>query len=344
MKKVKVEEAVGKIFAHDLTKIVPGEFKGARFRKGEIIKEEDIKELKSMGKNHVFIFDMKDDEYHENDAALRIAEASMGEGIRLEGPKEGKMTLVADQKGLLKIDLEQLDRINDLDQLMYATIHRHTVVEEGKALAGTRIIPLTIKKESIDTIEKLLLSEKAENNPMIYVKKLTPFKIGIVVTGTEVFEGRIKDRFGPVLEKKAKEYGGVFHKMVYAKDEVKDIQEKTEDLILDGAELIMTSGGMSVDADDVTPLAIKNTADEVITYGSSVLPGAMFMLAYKGEIPILGIPACGMYHRITILDLVLPRVMAKEKVTKKEINQLAHGGLCQNCEVCHYPVCPLGKA
>ncbi len=344
MKKVKVEEAVGQLFAHDLTKIVPGEFKGPRFRKGEIIKAEDIPELKSMGKNHVFIFDMKEDEYHENEAALRIAKASMGEGIRLEGPKEGKMTLVANIKGLLKIDLEQLYMVNDLDPLMYATIHRHTVVEEGKSLGGTRIIPLTIKKKSIDRIEELLLLEKEKNNPMIYVKKMIPYKIGIVVTGTEVFEGRITDRFGPILEKKAKEYGGIFHKMVYAKDEAKDIQEKIEALIRDGAELIMTSGGMSVDADDVTPLAIKNAADEVVTYGSSVLPGAMFMLAYKGEIPILGIPACGMYHRITILDLVLPRVMAKEKITKKDINHLAHGGLCQNCGVCHYPICPLGKA
>ncbi|NBG89263.1 molybdopterin-binding protein [Isachenkonia alkalipeptolytica] len=344
MKKVKVEEAVGKLFAHDLTKIVPGEFKGARFKKGEIIKEEDIKELKSMGKNHVFILDMKEDEYHENDAALRIAKASRGEGIRLEGPKEGKMTLVAEKKGLLKIDLEQLYKVNDLDQLMYATIHQNTVVEEGKALAGTRIIPLTIKKAPIDTVENLLLREQSQNNPMIYVKELIPYKIGIVVTGTEVFEGRIQDRFGPVLEKKAEEYGGVFHKMVYAKDEEEDIKEKIEELIRDGAEMIMTSGGMSVDADDVTPLAIKNTADQVVTYGSSVLPGAMFMLAYKGEIPILGIPACGMYHRITILDLVLPRVMAKETITKKDINQLAHGGLCQNCAVCHYPICPLGKA
>lgn len=343
MKKVKIEDAIGKLFAHDMTKIVPGEFKGARFRKGEIIKEEDIKELKSMGKNHVYIFDLRDDEYHENDAARRIAMASIGEGIRLEGPKEGKMTLLAEKKGLLKIDLEQLDAVNDLDELMFATIHRHMVVEDGTPVAGTRIIPLTISKEKIDLIEKGLLEEQKKGNPMIFLKELHSFKIGIVVTGTEVFEGRIEDRFGPVLVKKAKEYNGVFHKMVFSRDDEQEIKEKIEALIDDGAELIMTSGGMSVDADDVTPQAIRMAADEVVSYGSSVLPGAMFMLAYKGDVPILGIPACGMYHRISILDLVLPRVMAKEKVTKKEISRLAHGGLCHNCEVCHYPICPLGK-
>lgn len=344
MKKIKVEDSVGKIIAHDLTKIVPGEFKGARFKKGDIIKEEDIQELKSMGKNHIFIFELNEDEYHENDAAEKISKATKGEGINLEGPKEGKMSLVANKTGILKIDLEQLYKINDIDGVMYATIHQNTLIEEGKVVAATRIIPLTIKKQKIDNVINYLSSEKNIGKPMIYIKDIIPYKVGIVVTGTEVYEGRIKDRFGKILEEKSKQYGAEVLKVVYAKDDESHIKEKINTLINDGAELIMISGGMSVDADDVTPLAVRDIADKVITYGASVLPGAMFMLAYKGDIPILGVPACGMYHKTTILDIILPKIMINEKITKEEINKMAHGGLCHNCEICHYPICPLGKS
>ncbi|SDL10747.1 molybdopterin-binding protein [Natronincola ferrireducens] len=339
MRKVKVEDAIGMVLAHDLTKIVPGEFKGAAFKKGHIIGEEDILELKKMGKNHINILELREDDLHEDEAALRIAKAVTGGGFILEGPSEGKVNIKSSGRGLLKINVELLERIHEIDLIMLATLHSNTVIEEDKVVAGTRIIPLTIKKEAIEKVEAIC----KEVGKIITIKELKSLKIGILVTGSEVYEGTIVDRFGPVLKKKVEQYGGELLETKYAPDDVVKIEGAINELIDKGAEVILTSGGMSVDADDVTPSAIRNVADKVITYGSPVLPGAMFMLAYKGKATILGIPACGMYHRITVFDLVFPRVLAGEILTRKDISSLAHGGLCQNCKVCHYPICSLGR-
>jgi len=339
MKKVKVEEAVGMVLAHDLTKIVPGEFKGAAFKKGHIIKPEDIDKLKDMGKNHINVMELTENDIHEDDAAIRIGTAISGEGVYMTEPSEGKVTVKAKERGLLKINLEGLEAINDIELIIVATLHNNTVVEKDQAVAGTRIIPLTTEKEKIERIEKIC----KESGKIVSVKKLKPLRAGIIVTGSEVYHGRITDKFGPVLEEKMKFYGGDVLGIKYAPDDAEMILDAINSFLEQGADIILTSGGMSVDADDVTPTAIRNASDKVITYGSPVLPGAMFMVAYKGNIPILGVPACGMYHRITALDLVLPRIAAGESISRKDITSLGHGGLCLHCEVCRYPVCPFGK-
>lgn len=339
MKKVRVEDALGMILAHDLTKIEPGKFKGPAYKKGHVIQQEDIAGLKDAGKYHIYAMELNEDQLHEEDAALRIAEAVKGTGLYLEGPAEGKMTLKASEAGLLKVDVEVLEKINMIDMITLATLHTNTLVKKGQSIAGTRVVPLSIDKEYIEQIEAIC----AESGPILNIKQLEEFKAGVVVTGTEVYEGRIKDKFGIVLENKVKSFGSTMIGTEYAKDDEEMIKEKIELLIQKGANIILTSGGMSVDADDVTPIAIRDISDEVISYGSPVLPGAMFMVAYKGDIPIVGVPACGMYHRITVLDLILPRILAKEKITKRDMAALGHGGLCLNCEVCDFPVCPFGK-
>ncbi len=339
MKKVNVEDAVGMVLAHDLTKIVPGQFKGAAYKKGYIIKPEDVDNLKDMGKNHINVMELTENDVHEDDAAIRIGTAISGEGVYTTQPSEGKVTIKAKERGLLKINLEALETVNDIELIIIATLHNNTVVEKDQAVAGTRIIPLAIEKNKIERIEEIC----NEMGSIVSVKELKPLKAGIVVTGSEVYHGRITDKFGPVLEEKVRLYGGILLGIKYASDDSEMIQDSINSLIEQGADIILTSGGMSVDADDVTPMAIKNISDRVITYGSPVLPGAMFMLAYKGNTPILGVPACGMYHRTTVLDLVLPRAMAGEVLTRKDITSLGHGGLCLNCKVCHYPVCPFGK-
>lgn len=339
MKKVRVEDAVGMVLAHDLTKIVPGEFKGAAYKKGYIIKKEDIEKLKDMGKNHINIMELTENDIHEDDAAIRIGNAISGNGVYITDPSEGKVTIKSKERGLLKINLDILEAVNDIELIIIATLHNNTVVEKDQAVAGTRIIPLSIEKEKIEKIEKICKDLGA----IITVKKLKDLKAGIVVTGSEVYNGRIKDKFGPILEKKIEYFGGTVQGVKYASDDSEMIQEMIESFIDDGADIILTSGGMSVDADDMTPKAIKNVSDRIITYGSPVLPGAMFMIGYKGNTPILGVPACGMFHRVTVLDLVLPRIMAGEVITRKDITSLGHGGLCLNCEVCRYPVCPFGK-
>lgn len=339
MKKVKVEDSVGMVLAHDLTKIVPGQFKGAAYKKGYIIKSEDIDKLKDMGKNHINVMELSDNDIHEDDAAIRIGTAMSGEGVYTTQPSEGKVTVKAKERGLLKINLEALEAVNDIELIIIATLHNNSVVEKDQAVAGTRIIPLTIEKTKIEKIEEIC----NELGTIAYVKELKPLKAGIVVTGSEVYHGRITDKFGPVLEEKVRLYGGTPLGVKYASDDSEMIQDTIHAFIEQGADIILTSGGMSVDADDVTPTAIKNISDRVITYGSPVLPGAMFMIAYKGATPILGVPACGMFHKTTVLDLALPRIIAGEVLTRKDITSLGHGGLCLNCKVCHYPICPFGK-
>lgn len=339
MKSIRVEDAVGTILAHDLTKIVPGEFKGAAFKKGHVIRPADIEELKKMGKNHIYVLEMKPEEIHEDEAALRIAAAAAGEGISLEGPTEGKISFKAAVRGLLKINQEALEAINDIDMVIISTLHNNTVVNTGKNVAGTRIIPLCTDKRNIEAVEEIC----RRYGRVVWIKELARLRAGVVVTGTEVYEGRIKDKFGSVLAGKLEDYGCALNGIVYVPDDKDRITAAIEEEISKGAQVVLVAGGMSVDADDVTPSAIREAADRIVTYGSPVLPGAMFMLGYKKDIPILGIPACGMYHKITVFDIVFPRILAGEQLTRKDIARLGHGGLCQNCESCRYPNCTFGR-
>lgn len=340
MSTVRVEEAVGMVLEHDLTKIVPGEFKGAAFRKGHVIKKEDIEELKSMGKNHINLLNLMDGTIHEDEAALRISTALSSEGIFLKGPSEGKVELKARYRGLLKINVEALNHLNEMEEIVVATIHNNTLVEAGQNLAATRIIPLTIKEEEILKVEELC---KSWDGDVISVQVLKPMKIGLVVTGTEVYEGRIKDGFAPVMKEKIKHYGCSLLDLKYCPDDLEIIEKAIAGMIEKGADIVLACGGMSVDADDVTPQAIKNAAEYVVTYGMPVIPGNMLMLAYKGETAILGIPGAAMFLKTTSLDIILPRILAGVRLSRKDLTAYGHGGLCLGCKTCIYPMCPYGK-
>lgn len=340
MIKLPIEEAVGKILAHDMTKIIPGEFKGPAFKKGHIIRPEDLPQLRRMGKNHVYIYEFNESLYHEDEAAHRMATRLMGEHLELTEPSEGRINLKSTISGLVRIDRDVLRKINFNPEVIVSTLHDYTPVQAGQIVAGTRIIPLTIDKNKIKAVESIL----EDSGPIISVTSSKPLRVGIVVTGSEVFNGLIEDRFGPILTDKVEKYGAVLQGVMYAPDEAGVIAERIEALISQGAEVVLISGGMSVDPDDVTPKAIGMVSDRIVTYGAPVLPGAMFMLAYRGTIPLLGIPGCGMYRRITILDLVFPRILAGITVEREDIVELGHGGLCLNCNQCTYPVCPFGKA
>ncbi|RJQ48137.1 MAG: molybdopterin-binding protein [Nitrospiraceae bacterium] len=339
-KVVSVHEAAGTVLAHDITEIRPGEFKGRAFKKGHIIRDEDISHLQKLGKEHLFILEIKEDEMHENDAAHAMANALSGEGVIPGGePEEGKINLMAATDGVLVIDSDALMKFNMLGDVMCATLHSNTVVRKGQVVAGTRAIPLIVKKTVVE--EAVRTAERSHG--ILRVKAMRKPKAGIVITGNEVYYGRIKDAFKPVITKKIEQFNGDVIGVYFAPDDASFIEGRIRELIDGGADLIITTGGMSVDPDDVTRFAIRNLGVEEITYGSPVLPGSMFLAAYKDAIPILGIPACGMYADITVFDLVLPRVLAGEKLGRKELAALGHGGLCMKCETCRYPQCPFGK-
>lgn len=339
MKVIPVEQAVGMILGHDMTEIIPGKHKGAAFKKGHIITKEDIPKLLSMGKENIYVFELKDGYLHENDAAIRMARAGAGEGIKLTEPAEGKVNLVAENTGILKINYKALEEINDIDEIMFATLHTNQIVKKDTVVAGTRIIPLSIDENKIEHVENICSS----GQPIVTIEPLRSMKVGIVTTGNEVFYGRIKDQFGPVIKKKVDELNCTVINQYFSKDDSDMIADLIRTLIDEGADIITVTGGMSVDPDDVTPLGIKKAGAEIISYGAPVLPGAMFLLAYINKIPVVGLPGCVMYSKRTIFDLIVPRLVAGERISKKDITVLGHGGMCNNCDVCTFPNCGFGK-
>jgi len=339
MKSVSVEEALGMVLCHDLTKIVPGEFHGVAFKKGHVITEEDIPKMLDMGKRKIFVWEIQEGIIHENEAGESMARAVAGKGILFVEPSEGKVSLLAEYNGLLKVNYTALEKINTIEESMIATLHTDIVVKKGSVVAATRIIPLFIDKFKIQQIEKVC----SEEGPIIWVEELKSMKVGIITTGSEVYTGRITDKFGPVIREKINEIGSEVIKQILVSDNVTMIEEAINELLANGAEMIIVTGGMSVDPDDVTPAGIRECGANIISYGAPVLPGAMFLIAYKNEVPILGLPGCVMYNKRTVFDLILPRIVAGEKIKREDITKLGHGGLCLNCEVCNFPSCSFGK-
>jgi hypothetical protein len=339
MKTVPVWEAEGMVLCHDLTQIIPGEFKGSAFRKGHVIRREDIPRLLDMGKENVFVYDLKSGLVHEDDAALRIARAAAGDGVLLSDPQEGKVQLAAAHAGLLKVDVGLLHAVNEVEEVMIATLHSNQHVEEGKVLAGTRVIPLVVSEEKVARAEQIC----GTKTRLVHVTPYDHLAVGIVTTGGEVFSGRIQDKFGPVIREKVERYGSTVMRQVLVTDSAEQIAAAVTSLAEDGAQLVTVTGGMSVDPDDVSPLGIRLAGGEVVTYGAPTLPGAMFMLAYLGDVPVMGLPGCVMYNRTTIFDLLLPRILIGERLSRLDIIELAHGGLCVGCDVCRYPDCGFGK-
>ena len=341
MKLVDTRNAVGMMLCHDITRIVRGESKGPVFRKGHIIREEDIPVLLSVGKDHVYIWETGENMLHEDDAALILYDLCKNDHLsRTEDIKEGKIELIAERDGLLKIDAERLYAVNSFGQVMIASVRNDYPARAGQHLAGMRIIPLMIEKERMEEL-KALAGGRPIFTLMPYIKK----RAGIVATGNEVYHGRISDTFTPVVRAKVEELGGEVIACEVSSDEPEMETECIEKVIRAGAEMVICTGGMSVDPDDRTPAAIARAADRVVTYGSPVLPGAMFMLAYRGgndEIPIMGLPGCVMFEGRTVFDLILPRVMAGDRITKESIDRLGLGGFCMHCPACSFPNCALG--
>ncbi len=335
MKTVLVEEAVGTVLAHDLTQIIPGEFKGSRFKKGHVIAQEDIPVLLSMGKKHLYVIDPAADDVHEEEAARRIATAAAGENITLVEKGEGKVELHAAVDGLLKIDTDALENLIDDDAVMFAAIHQNVVVRQGELLAGTRVIPLFVKESVVARAESI--------GTFIRVVPLRNMRVGLVTTGSEIYHGLIQDKFGDVLRRKFASYGSTVIEQLFADDDDQMIADCIRRLKQAGAELIAVTGGMSVDPDDRTPAGIRCAGVKIETYGAPVLPGAMFLLGYLDEVPVVGLPGCVMYHGTSVFDLVVPRLLAGEHVTRRDIKKLGHGGLCRNCATCTYPNCGFGK-
>lgn len=350
MKLIQTVEAEGAVLCHDITQIVRGVTKGAIFRKGHVVAKEDIPVLLSIGKDRLYVWEREEGMLHENDAAEILCAMCKGRHMEQSQAKEGKIELRAACDGLLKVDDKGLKAVNGFGQMMIATRHGNFPVKKGDKLAGTRIIPLIIEAERMEAAKKA--AEQATGGlPILDLKPFVHKKVGIITTGNEVYYGRIQDTFTPVIEEKMKEFDTELMDHAIWNDDDTKITASILDMIEKGADVVVCTGGMSVDPDDKTPLAIRNTGAQIVSYGAPVLPGAMFLLAYyqakerdnPRTVAIMGLPGCVMYAKRTIFDLALPRVMADDKITSQELAALGQGGLCLDCPVCTFPNCGFGK-
>ena len=339
LKKVKLDNAIGLVIGHDMTKVVPGKFKGPMFRRGHVITKEDIPELRLMGKEHIYIIENEEGWVHEEEAALRIARAVSGPEMRLTDPKEGGVSIISTTNGVLKLNRTLLKEINSIKDIALATRHDNTLCPPGTIVASTKIIPLGIAEAVLVRIEELC----RQQGKVLRIIPLKKKKVGVIVTGTEIFKGLIKDKFVETIKKKVEALGSMISQQTIVPDDEELIGEMIKDMVEDGAEVIFVAGGLSVDPDDVTAEGVAKSGAEIISHGAPVMPGAMFLYAVLGDIPILGAPGAVIAHRTTIIDLILPRLLAGVGVSRRDIIEFGNGGLCLECDNCVFPVCPFGR-
>lgn len=336
MKKVKVEDALGLVLAHDITEIIPGKKKDVAFKRGRIIEKDDVEKLLDLGKRHIFIFDKSLKGIHEDEAGMRIARSVIDSNMEPVPAKEGKANIISKVKGLFHVNEKHLYNINRIQDVLLSTVPNGYPVKEGDIVAAARIIPLYVSEKTLKRVEKI--GEKG----IISISPFKNLKAGLVITGSEVFSGRIQDG-SSVVEEKLRGYGLDVIGKTLVPDDVETIGNAVNALLEKGADIVITTGGLSVDPDDVTKEGIESTGAEVIFYGTPVFPGAMFLAARKKDKYILGAPACVYYSKHTALDIILPRIMAGEEIHKNDAAKLSYGGLCLHCDICRYPACFFGK-
>ena len=344
MRQVRVEDAVGQVLCHDMTQIIPGKSKGPRFRKGHVVKPEDIPVLLSMGKRSLYVFELAPGQLHENDAAERLAALCVGPGCERAGdPSEGKIGIRATRDGVLLVDSERLVAVNSCDEVMVATRRGNFGVRAGDMLAGTRVIPLVVGEKVVEAAERA-----AAGGPLLRVEPYRVRTAAVVATGSEVASGLIEDAFTPVIESKLADYGVEVTCRSTPGDDPACVEAAIREAVSSGCDMVVCTGGMSVDPDDNTPGAIRRAGARVVAYGSPVLPGAMLLVGYFDDVegasvPVLGVPGCAMYNKATVLDLVLPRVLAGVELTRRDLAAMGEGGLCLGCKPCTFPHCPFGR-
>lgn len=337
MKKIKIEDALGMTLCHDVTAMYDG-FKGAAFKRGHVITEEDIPKLLNYGKKHVFVWEENAGELHEDDCALRLAAMAPVFGAHYTEPSEGKVLLLADERGMFCVDTELLREINSIGDITISTLPDHYPVERGARLASMRIVPLVTKEEQIIAAEEL-----CKNRNLLALRPYLPKRVGVIITGSEVYSGRIKDKFEPVVREKLSHYPCEILGVTICDDELSMIEGAASRALAEGADFLIFTGGMSVDPDDLTPTAIRRLGADIITHGVPAQPGNMTLVAYMGDAAILGVPGAAISLPTTIFDVLLPQIFAGDKLTKDDLIRLGDGGLCQQCESCHFPNCTFGR-
>lgn len=337
MKKVKVQDAIGMTLCHDITAMVDG-FKGAAFKRGHVITQEDIPKLLDIGKQHVFIWEENAGEIHEEDAARRLSQMTTVNGAHYGSISEGKIQLFADQDGMFRVDKALLAAVNRIGDITITTLPDHYPVKAGDRLASMRIVPLVTEERQIAEAEALCADKQLYD-----LRPFKPLKVGIIITGSEIYHGRIKDKFERVARAKLAHYPAEILGVHVCDDELDMIVGAGRTLLAEGAELLIFSGGMSVDPDDLTPSAIREMGAEIVSYGVPSQPGNMTLVAYLDQAALLGVPGAAISRPTTMFDVLLPQIFCGDPLTKDDLIRLGEGGLCQMCDNCHFPNCTFGR-
>lgn len=337
MKKVKVQDAIGMTLCHDITAMVDG-FKGAAFKRGHVITQEDIPKLLDIGKQHVFIWEENAGEIHEEDAARRLSQMTTVNGAHYGSISEGKVQLLADQDGMFRVDKALLAAVNRIGDITITTLPDHYPVKAGDRLASMRIVPLVTEERQIAEAEALCADKQLYD-----LRPFKPLKVGIIITGSEIYHGRIKDKFERVARAKLAHYPAEILGVHVCDDELDMIVGAGRTLLAEGAELLIFSGGMSVDPDDLTPSAIREMGAEIVSYGVPSQPGNMTLVAYLDQAALLGVPGAAISRPTTMFDVLLPQIFCGDPLTKDDLIRLGEGGLCQMCDNCHFPNCTFGR-
>ena len=337
MKKIRIQDAVGMELCHDITEMKDG-FKGVAFKRGHIIQPADIEHMLRIGKQHIFVWEEHAGEIHEDECARRMAAMAPVEGAHYTEPAEGKVLLIADKRGMFRVNRRLLRKINSIGDITICTLPDHFPVEAGDRLASMRIVPLVTKEEQIIEAESL-----CEKETLLDLRPYRHRRVGIIITGSEVYHGRIRDKFGPVIRSKLMQYPSEMIGISICDDDTEAIVDAAKKYLEKGADFLIFTGGMSVDPDDLTPAAIRKLGADIVSYGVPSQPGNMTLIAYLGEIPILGVPGAAIKLPTTVFDVLLPQIFAGDRITGEELRNLAEGGLCRMCQSCHWPNCTFGR-
>jgi len=337
---IPLDETVGKRILHDMTRIVPGESKGVEFSRGHVVTAGDVCRLQQMGRFNLYVDQPAPEGFiHEDDAAAAFAKAMCGKGVMAEGkPREGRVNMIAEQDGMIVVNEPVLEAFNSLPNVMASSRHGYSLIKTDRRVAATRAIPLFLDRPTFDRALSIL-----EGNPLFSIAPLRKAKVGLLITGNEVFKGLVEDRFAEVIEAKVAHFGSSIVQTVIRPDDTVEIAGAVRGLLKLGCDLIITTAGLSVDPDDVTRKGLAEAGLTDILYGMPVLPGAMTLVGRIDNARVLGVPACALFHKITSLDLLLPRLLADLPITRSDLAKMGNGGMCMECSSCTFPKCPLGR-
>ena len=313
-----VEQVAARILCHDV--VAAGPEGRVKLRKGQILTAADVPALRSYG-GEIHLIEMETGDVHEDEASMRLAHAICGQGTRLSGPVESQTHLRAAYRGLVQVKPDTLEAMNRLPDVSVFTVYDGQPVDEGKAVAATKVTPLAISGDVLRQAEEIA----AGATPIVQVHSFLGRAVGVIVR--ERIAGAARDRFEAAIHRKLAWFGSPVLAIQYLPDDAESIAGALRDLI--GAEpaLILAAGVNSTDPLDLTLQALERVGASTERRGVPAHPGSTCWLAYAGEIPIFGLALCGMFSETTVLDLLLPRFLSGRSVRAGDIASFGHGGL-----------------